>query len=168
MNEQGHGRLPHLGTEACGSFLNVSNEQNGGRRLRGSIRSLSLVISLIPVVSFLFPSPRFNGPTNVITYSESSFRSIVMDDPTNTNYIVMFDAKWATGIEYVKAIFADLSLQYPICSSSPFRYTTDTTVFLHVDLSTCRTLAHDLSINVDGYAGEIPVFISFRKVQSCY
>ena len=40
-------------------------------------------------------------------------------------------------------------------------------MFLHVDLSSCRTVAHDLSINVDGYAGEIPVFISFKKVQSC-
>lgn len=48
----------------------------------------------------------------MLTYSESSFRSIVMDDPTNTDYIVMFDARWATGIEYVKAIFAELSLKY--------------------------------------------------------
>ena len=117
MNELGHDRLSHLGTEACDSLLSVSNEQNGGRRLRCSICSLYLVMVFIPVVSFLFPSPRFNGPTNVITYSESSFRSIVMDDPTNTNYIVMFDTKWATGIEYVKAIFADLSLKYPIRSS---------------------------------------------------
>ena len=88
-----------------------------------------------------------------------------MDDPTNTNYIVMFDARWATGIEYVKAIFAELSLKYLVDSSCHGRYATDNTVFIHVDLSSYPSLAHDLAINVDGYAGEIPVFIAFRKVE---
>ncbi|KAK8802355.1 hypothetical protein WA588_005326, partial [Blastocystis sp. NMH] len=110
-------------------------------------------VVLYTFIFLLLPSPRFNGLTNVLTYSESSFRSIVMDDPTNTDYIVMFDARWATGIEYVKAIFAELSL----------KYTTDTTVFIHVDLSSYPSLARDLAINIDGYAGEIPVFIAFRK-----
>ena len=88
-----------------------------------------------------------------------------MDDPTNTKYIVMFDAKWVTGIEYVKAIFAELSLKYRALFSFEARYAADTTVFVHVDLTSCRSLAHDLAINVDGYAGEIPVFISFQKVR---
>lgn len=30
-------------------------------------------------------------------------------DHTKTKYLVMFDTKWATGIDYVKAIFASLS-----------------------------------------------------------
>ena len=56
--------------------------------------------------------PRYNGPTNVIAYSENIFRSIILDDRTSSKFIVMFDARWASGIEYVRALFAELSLQY--------------------------------------------------------
>lgn len=58
--------------------------------------------------------PRYNGPTNVINYSESIFRSIVLEDRTSSRFVVMFDARWATGIEYVRALFAELSLQYAL------------------------------------------------------
>lgn len=46
------------------------------------------------------------------------------------------------------------------------RYADDTSVFLHVDLTRYPELAKELKINIDGYAGEIPVFISFRKVDT--
>ena len=112
LSKLGHDRFPPLGTEARDPFPSVSDGQNSGCRLRCAIRLLELIPSWTSVIFLLLPSPRFNGLTNVLTYSESSFRSIVMDDPTNTDYIVMFDARWATGIEYVKAIFAELSLKY--------------------------------------------------------
>ncbi len=66
----------------------------------------------IVVIFILVQPPKYRGPTNVLNYSEASFRSIVLSDPTNTMYYVMFDAIWATGIEYVHYLFASLSLKY--------------------------------------------------------
>lgn len=58
--------------------------------------------------------PRYNGPTKVIAYSENIFRSMILGDRTSSKFVVMFDARWASGIEYVRALFAELSLQYVI------------------------------------------------------
>lgn len=44
------------------------------------------------------------------------------------------------------------------------RFANDTTVFLHVDLTRYSELAKELKINMEGYAGEIPIFIAFQKV----
>ena len=41
--------------------------------------------------------------------------------------------------------------------NAPFSY-------LHIDLTNRDSFAKELQINIDGYAGEIPVFIEFQKV----
>ena len=112
-----------------------------------------IYVVLYVFIFILVQPPKYRGPTNVLNYSEASFRSIVLSDPTNTMYYVMFDAIWATGIEYVHYLFASLSL----------KFANDTTVFLHVDLTRYSELAKELKINMEGYAGEIPIFIAFQK-----
>ena len=73
------------------------------------------ILNVYYVVMYIFiQPPRYNGPTKVIAYSENIFRSIVLDDRTSSKFIVMFDARWASGIEYVRALFAELSLQYVV------------------------------------------------------
>ena len=44
------------------------------------------------------------------------------------------------------------------------RFSTDATVFLHMDVTNCASLAKELSIVISGYSGEIPVFICFQRV----
>ena len=48
------------------------------------------------------------------------------------------------------------------------RFATERTTFIHLDLSRSPALAKELKINIDGYAGEIPTFIVFQKVENTY
>lgn len=76
-------------------------------------------------------------------------------DSTSVQYITMFDTTWAYGNEYVKGLFSELSNEY----------SSESIVFLHVDLTRSQALADQLQVNIGGYSGEIPTFICFRKVQ---
>ena len=106
------------------------------------------------VIFFCFTPPSFEGPSKVIDYNDAMFRAVVLDDSTSVQYITMFDTTWAYGNEYVKGLFSELSNEY----------SSESIVFLHVDLTRSQTLADQLQVNISGYSGEIPTFICFRKV----
>ena len=109
---KGSSSIPSVRTEGGRSVSCISNEQNSFYRLRCYICVYEWYRVSILVIFVLVQPPKYRGPTNVLNYSEASFRSIVLSDPTNTVYYVMFDALWATGIEYVRYLFASLSLKY--------------------------------------------------------